>query len=87
MQTCPCYVDPITPHFYIVKLGFTGVFVFRIFALKHILWVLVEPPQSLTEVVLTCTHHLWFEQKYENSQNSSNENCHFYSREKSLYVA
>ena len=25
MQTCPCNVDPLTSHFYIVKLGFTGV--------------------------------------------------------------
>ena len=28
-----------------------------------------------------------FEQKYEKSQKNSTENCHFYSREKSLYVA
>ena len=34
-----------------------------------------------------CTHDLCFEQIYENSQNNSNENCHFYSREKSVYVA
>ena len=25
MLTCPCNVDPLTPHFYIVKLGSTGV--------------------------------------------------------------
>ena len=25
---CPCNVDPITPHFYLVKLGFTGVYSF-----------------------------------------------------------
>ena len=37
--------------------------------------------------VLTCTYDLCFEQKYEDSQNISNENCHFYSHEKSLYVA
>ena len=30
---------------------------------------------------------LCFEQKYEKSKNNSNENCHFYTREKSLYVA
>ena len=41
----------------------------------------------LTEAVLTCTHNLCVEQKDENSENISNENCHFYSREKSLYVA
>ena len=28
-----------------------------------------------------------FEQKYKNSQKSSTENCRFYSREKSLYIA
>ena len=35
--------DPLKPHFYIVKLGFTGVYIiFLIFAQKHILWVLVR---------------------------------------------
>ena len=40
MQTSPCYEYPLTPHFYIVKLGFTGVYL--IFALKHRLWVHVR---------------------------------------------
>ena len=26
MKTCPYKVDPIKPHFYIVKLGLTGVY-------------------------------------------------------------
>ena len=42
MQTSPCNEYPLTPHFYIVKLGFTGVYIFLIFALKHRLWVLVR---------------------------------------------
>ena len=42
MITCPCNVYPLTPHFYIVKLGFTGVFIFFDFTLKHRLWVLVR---------------------------------------------
>ena len=42
MKTCPCNEDPLTPHSYIVKLGFTGVYIFFIFALKHRLWVLVR---------------------------------------------
>ena len=43
MITSPCNEDPLTPHFYIAKLGFTGVFIFFVFfALKHILWVLVR---------------------------------------------
>ena len=35
--TCPCDVYPLTPHFYIVKLGFTGYTLFSDFDLKHIL--------------------------------------------------
>ena len=43
MITCPRIVHPLTPHFYIVKLGFTGgLHYFLIFALKHMLWVLVR---------------------------------------------
>ena len=49
------YIMPTchAPQFYIVKLGFTGVFIFIIIiALKH---------RSL----VTCTHNLCFMQKYE----------------------
>ena len=36
MITCPCNVDPLTPHYFKVKLGFTGVYmIFLIFALKR----------------------------------------------------
>ena len=43
------------PHFYIVKLGFTGVYIIVLFfALKNRLWVLIW-------AVLTCTHNLCFE--------------------------
>ena len=42
-KTCPCNEHPFTSHFYIVKLGFTGVYLFfLIFAPKHRLWVLVR---------------------------------------------
>ena len=27
MITCPYDLEPLTPHFYIVKLGFTGVYI------------------------------------------------------------
>ena len=33
MKTCPCNADPLTPHFYIVKLGFTGVYIIFLFLL------------------------------------------------------
>ena len=39
--------DPLKPHFYTVKLGFTGVYIiFPISALKHRLWVLVRTASS-----------------------------------------
>ena len=35
--------DPLKPHFYIVKLRFTGVYIiFSYFCSKHRLWVLVR---------------------------------------------
>ena len=42
-KTCLYNFDPLKPHFYIVKLGFTGVYIiFFISAQKHRLWVLVR---------------------------------------------
>ena len=42
-KTCLYNFDPLKPHFYIVKLGFTGVYIiFFIPAQKHRLWVLVR---------------------------------------------
>ena len=42
-KTRLCNFDPLKPHFYIVKLGFTGVYIiFLISAKKHRLWVLVR---------------------------------------------
>ena len=41
-KTSPCNEHPNTPHFYNVKPGFTGVYIFLIFAQKHRLWVLVR---------------------------------------------
>ena len=41
--TCLYNFDPLKPHCYIVKLGFTGVYIiFLISAQKHILWVLIR---------------------------------------------
>ena len=46
MQTCPCNVYPLTPHFYIVKLGFTGVYIIFLFLLQNIdCGYSLEPPQ------------------------------------------
>ena len=46
MRTCLYNFDPLKPHVYIVKLGFTGVYIiFLISAQKHRLWYSFEPPR------------------------------------------
>ena len=46
-KTCLYNFDPLKPHFYTVKLGFTGVYIiFLISAQKHRLWVLVRTASS-----------------------------------------
>ena len=53
-KTSPCNEHPLISHFYIVKLGFTGVnwyTFFLIFALKHRLWVLIR--------TASVKHRLW----------------------------
>ena len=45
-KTCLYDIDPLKPHFYTVKLGFTGVYIiFLISAQKHRLWYSLEPPR------------------------------------------
>ena len=45
-KTCLYNFDPLKPHFYIVKLGFTGVFIIFIILLKNIdCGYLLEPPR------------------------------------------
>ena len=44
-KTCLYNFDPLKPHFYKIKLGFTGVYIiFLISAQKHRLWYSLEPP-------------------------------------------
>ena len=55
-KTCLYKFDPLQSHFYIVKLGFTGVYIIFLILLNNI---------NNGEAVLTSTHNLCFEQKYE----------------------
>ena len=72
--------DSLKPHFYIVKLGFTGVYIiFVISAQKHRLWVLVRTAS-------TSTHNLCFEQKYEKYQNFLSEKLPFLVVKFSIYL-
>ena len=68
-KICLYNFDPLKPHFYIVKLRFTGVYIiFLISAQKHRLWA---------EAVLTNTHNLCLEQKYEKYRVFLSENFQF----------
>ena len=72
--------DPLKPHFYIVKLEFTGVYIiFLISAQIHRFGYSLEPPR-------TSTHNLCFEQKCEKYQNFLSENFHFLMVKFSLYL-
>ena len=62
--------DPLKPHFYIVKLAFTGVYIISLISTqKHRLWVRVRTasPRRFYRVY----HNLCFEKEYEEYQ-------HFY---------
>ena len=73
--------DPLEPHFYIVKLELTGVYIiFSYFCSKHRLWVLVRTAS------LKSTRNLYFEQKYEKYQSFLPENFHFLEVKFSIYL-
>ena len=58
-KTCPYNFHPLKPHCYIVKLGFTGVYIiFLISAQKHRLWYSLEPPRN--QNVYTKTFSFWW---------------------------
>ena len=66
MKTCLYKFDPVKPHFYIVKLGYRGVYIIFLISAQNInCWYLLEPPRR------GCSNesrNLCFEQKYEKYQ-------------------
>ena len=89
-KTCLYNFDLLKPHFYIVKLGFTGVYIIFLISAQNIDcgYSLELPhwggsneyPQSMfwaNEAVLTSTQNLCFEQKHKKCQNFLSENFHF----------
>ena len=66
-ETCLYNFDPLKPHFYIVKLGFTGVYIiFHISAQNIDCGYSLEPPRQGSSNEY---YNLCFEQKYEKYQN------------------
>ena len=67
-ETCLYNFDPFKPHFRIVKPGFTGVYIIFLISAQNIDCGYSWEPPRLGEAVLTSTHNLCFEQKYEKYQ-------------------
>ena len=83
-KTCLYNFDPLKPHFYIVKLGFTGVYVIFLISSKNIdCGYSLEPPRRGGSNEY---HNLCFEQKYEKYQNFSSEKFHFLVVKFSVYL-
>ena len=67
MKTCLYNADPLKPHFYIVKLGFTRVYIIFLISAQNIdCGYSLEPPWRGGSNEY---HSLCFEQKYETYPN------------------
>ena len=64
---------------------FPGVYLFFLFLLQNV--DCGYSLECLVEEVLTCTHNLSFEQKYENYQKFSTEHFQFLQLKKNLYIS
>ena len=85
-KTCLYNIDPLKPHFYIVKLGFTGVYIIFLISAQNIdCGYSLEPPRR-GGTVLTNTHNLCFEQKCEKYQSFLSENLQFLEMKFSIYL-
>ena len=81
-----CNFDPLKPHFYIVQLGFTGVYIIFLISAQNIdCGYPLEPPLR-GKAVLTSTHNLCFGQNYEKYQNFLSENFPFLFVKFSIYL-
>ena len=80
-KACLYNFDPLKPHFYIVKLEFTGVYI--IFAQNIDCGHSLEPPRRGGSNEY---HNLCFEQKYEKYQNFLSENFNFLVVKFSVYI-
>ena len=80
----PIKFDPLKPHFYIVKLGFTGVCIIFLISVQNTgCGYSLEPPRRGGSNEY---HNLCFQQKYEKYQNFSSENFPFLVVKFSIYL-
>ena len=83
-KTCLYNFDPLKPHFYIVKLGFTGVYIILLISAQNIdiVFSLESPRRGGSNEY----HNLCFEQKYEKYQSFLPENFRFLEVKFSIYL-
>ena len=81
-------VDPLKPHFNIVKLGFTGVYIIFLISAQNIdCGYSLEPPRHrLAEAVLTSTHNLCLSRNMKKYQSFLYENFQFLEVKFSIYL-
>ena len=85
MKTCPCNEHPLTSHFYIGKLGFTGVYIFFLFLLWNIdRGFSLEPPHWGSSNVYPRS---MFRAKIRKISHFFIWNYHFYNPEILQYIA
>ena len=83
-KTCLYNFDPLKPHFYLVKLGFIGVYIFFLLLLKNIdSGYSLEPPRRGGSNEY---QNLYFEQKYEKYQNVLSVNFHVFFGGKIFFI-
>ena len=73
----PIQIWPLKPNFYIVKLEFTGVYIIFLIFAQNI---------DFGEAVLTSTHILCFEQKYEKYRSFLFKKFQFLEMKFSIYL-
>ena len=79
-KTCLYNFDPRKPHFYIVKLGFTGVYIIFLISAQNIdCGYSLEPPRRGGS-------NEYPQQKYENYQSFLSENFQFWEVKFSIYL-
>ena len=75
--------DPLKPRFYVVKLGFTGVYIICLISAQNIdCGYSLEPPRGGSNEY----PQSMFEQKYEKYQNFLSENFQFLVIKMSVYL-
>ena len=85
MKTCPWNEYPLTPHFYIVKLGFTGVYIIFLFLLQNIdCGYSLEPPRWGGSNVYP---QFMFWAKIRKKSHFTSDNYRFFSLEILKYIA